>query len=224
MAKEKRSFSELLGEAPLAAQEDTVSLVGALERSHQKGKFVLALGPGRSVTLDVEAVKGHQVLGGGVGQILVQVDVDRESVPEEIKGAFDSPFTHFGYDVPITISYLDHPHKLPHVDIPFTIPTNDFPSPKNILEASGTIQENIGDPGFGGDPWQWGGGFGGPVPGAGAPFALATPHQAPQSTIAAMQMRGPVRGPTHYSDLTSPLYDKRPTEDISTPGFQRIYD
>ena len=81
---EKKSFNELLSEAPLASQENTVSLVGALGRSTQSGKFVLILGPGNSVTLDVDAVKGYQVLGGGIGQMLVQVDVDRERVPASI--------------------------------------------------------------------------------------------------------------------------------------------
>jgi hypothetical protein len=57
MADEKKSFNELLSEAPLAAKEDTISLVGALERSHQPGKFVLVLGGGRTLTLEVEAVK-----------------------------------------------------------------------------------------------------------------------------------------------------------------------
>lgn len=84
MAKEKKSFSELLSEAPMATQEDTVTLVGALGRSSQSGKFVLALGPGSSVTLEVDAVKGYQVLGGGVGQLLVQVELDRERVPDSI--------------------------------------------------------------------------------------------------------------------------------------------
>ena len=40
MSDEKRSFSELVGEAPLARNEGTVSLVGALARSHESGKFV----------------------------------------------------------------------------------------------------------------------------------------------------------------------------------------
>jgi hypothetical protein len=42
MADEKKSFSDLLSEAPLVPNEDTVTLVGALARSSQAGKFVLA--------------------------------------------------------------------------------------------------------------------------------------------------------------------------------------
>jgi len=87
MADETKSFSDLLSEAPLAPNEDTVSLVGTLARSNQPGKFVLATSPGNSLTLDVDAVKSHQVIGGGVGQLLVQVDVDRAKVPESVQGA-----------------------------------------------------------------------------------------------------------------------------------------
>ncbi len=89
MADEKKSFKDLLSEAPLAASEDTVSLVGALARSSDPAKFVLALGQGNNVTLDVAAVKSHQVLGGGVGQLLVQIEVDRSQLPEEAKQAVD---------------------------------------------------------------------------------------------------------------------------------------
>jgi hypothetical protein len=42
------------------------------------------------VTLDVDAVKDYQVIGGGVGQLLVQVDVDRERVPEAAQAAATS--------------------------------------------------------------------------------------------------------------------------------------
>jgi hypothetical protein len=84
MAGKTKSFSELLSEAPLSTAEETVTLAGALGRSTQAGKFVLTLGPGNSVTLDQSAVKSYQVLGGGVGQLLVQVDVDKDKVPAEV--------------------------------------------------------------------------------------------------------------------------------------------
>jgi hypothetical protein len=87
MADEKKSFSELVSAAPLAAAEDTINLVGALQRSHQKNKFVLVLGSGRSVTLEIDAVKDYRVLGGLVGQSLVQVDLDRKRVPRELTEA-----------------------------------------------------------------------------------------------------------------------------------------
>lgn len=92
MAEKKKSFSELLNDAPLTTPEDTVSLVGALGRTSQAGKFVLTMGPGASVTLDTSAVKGYQVLGGGVGQLLVQVDVDKDKVPAEVAQSAAAPF------------------------------------------------------------------------------------------------------------------------------------
>ena len=84
VADTKKTFTELLKDAPLAAQEDTVTLVGALARSRQSGKFVLHMGPAHSVTLDVDAVKDHQVLDGGVGQLLVRVDIDRAKAPDSV--------------------------------------------------------------------------------------------------------------------------------------------
>ena len=82
MADQTKSFDDLLSEAPLAANEDTVSLVGALARSNQPGKFVLMMSQGGSVTLETSAVKSHQVLGNAVGQTLVQVEVDKSKVPQ----------------------------------------------------------------------------------------------------------------------------------------------
>jgi hypothetical protein len=81
MSDAAESFSQLLSEAPLAAQEDTATLVGALSRSSQPGKFVLVLGPGNSLTLDIDDVKAHEVLGGGVGQMLVQLKIPRDKLP-----------------------------------------------------------------------------------------------------------------------------------------------
>ena len=81
MSDEKKSFSDLLGEAPMAAGENTISLVGVLARSHDSGKFVLALAANQSVTLDIDAVKDYKVLSGMIGQTIVQVEVDRDRVP-----------------------------------------------------------------------------------------------------------------------------------------------
>jgi hypothetical protein len=183
MSDEKKSFGELLNESPLAAGENTVSLVGALARSHQPGKFVLALAGNQSVTLDVDAVKEYKVLSGTIGQLIVQVDVDRDRVPVSLgqgqpalaQPAFvpNAPFKNPIFDQVFTSFIVDHP---------FTNPIVDNPPVKFIFEG-------IPDPtGFGVNPAPFGGGFG-PVAGgfAGlAPFALATPHQAPANALAAM--------------------------------------
>jgi hypothetical protein len=132
MADETKAFSKLLSEAPLSANDDTVSLVGALGRSTQAGKFVLALGPGNSVTLDVDAVKGHHVLGGGVGQLIVQVDIARDKVPDSVTQqgtqAAMAPFalatphhaSHAGfnpYNSPVILDNLHTPAYLDHTTI-----------------------------------------------------------------------------------------------------------
>jgi hypothetical protein len=157
MADGTKSFSDLLSEAPLAATEDTVTLVGALARSNQPGKFVLALSQGNSVTLDIDAVKGYQVVGGGVGQLLVQVDVDRAQVPDSVQeaaqpnreilsGIYDYKQPAADYKSPI----LDYKHptldKYPWEEPVRTHPETDL-----------------------------------------APFALATQQQAPPSALSAMQ-------------------------------------
>ena len=163
MAEEKKSFSEFVNQAP--AQDDTVSLVGAIGRSSQPGKFVLNMGPGNVLTLDVDAVKNYQVLGGGVGQSLVQIDVARESVPASAlvtQSIYTPPIVDYA-----TVYYFDH---------------NPFPKawydPKPLLDPGPTFVEGIDNP-FGNLP--------DPATGAIAPFALATAHQASQATLAAMQ-------------------------------------
>lgn len=133
MADKKKSFTELLSEAPLTTQEDTISLVGALGRSSQSGKFVLALGPGQSVTLDASAVKNYQVLGGGVGQVLVQIDVDRDKVPADVAQQAAAPFTvatphhaaAVGANVGMTVLAADTLHTIQAVDNVHTLPLLD---------------------------------------------------------------------------------------------------
>jgi hypothetical protein len=83
MAKEQESFETLVNEAPLAPTAGTVSLVGALARSAEAGKFVLTLQDGRVVVLETAAVKGYMGLGTSVGQTIVRVDVDAEEVRSE---------------------------------------------------------------------------------------------------------------------------------------------
>ena len=182
MAEKKKSFSDLLSEAPLAPAEDTVTLVGALARSSQSGKFVLALSQGNSVTLDIDSVKGYQVIGGGVGQLLVQVDVDKAKVPQAAQAAEPaSKFTGI------------HDIKHPTLDkYPWEEPVHIHP---DAMQA-GSKFTGIHDykhPTLDKYPWEE------PVhtnPETDlAPFALATPQQAPESALAAMQhvAAGPTR-------------------------------
>jgi len=126
MAAKTKSFSELLSEAPLAAAEETVTLAGALGRSSQAGKFVLTMGPGQSVTLDQSAVKSYQVLGGGVGQLLVQIEVDKDKVPAEASQQAAAPFAvatpHHAVptNVGLTPVVADNYHTVEYFDTPNT--------------------------------------------------------------------------------------------------------
>jgi hypothetical protein len=168
MADEEKSFEELLKAAPGGG---TVSLVGTLAQSSEPGKFVLTLQDGKTMTLATASVKGHAVLGTSVGQTIVRVDVDAGSLPS---GALGAPFTVADIYTPpgpdYKLAWRDHhpkpvmdPPKPPWVDpkMPWMDPVDPIP--------------------FGGAPTQGGGVV---------PFSLATPHQAPASTLAAMQGLG----------------------------------
>ena len=135
--------------------------------------------PERSVTLDIDAVREYRVLGGAVGQLLVQIEVDREKVPRETLGE---------------LSGAGFAGLKARQDVP-KLPVFDVPGQKPIVEATGTLAETVVNPGYGGDPYQ---GFGGA-----GPFALVTQHHAPAGVL------GPVMGGgSHFTiaicDPTSP--------------------
>jgi hypothetical protein len=162
MGDEKRSFSELVAEAPLAVTEGAVTVVGALARSHEAGKFVLIFCPENNVTLDIDAVKGYRVLGGAVGQLFVQVEIARDKLSQEALAAI----TKAGFGVGGVKALRDVPVKNPLLDVPVGKP---------IVESTGTLAEATVYPGFGdpypGTVYQSYGQLG--------PFALVTPHHAP---------------------------------------------
>jgi hypothetical protein len=198
---EKKSFSELLEEAPLASAEKTVCITGVLARSNDPGKFVLTTGDNQTITLDVDAVKEHRILSGMVGQLVVQVEVDKDRVPK-MAHAHEEIRTNPFYDQHRTAPIAD------------TSPRVDQYIYKNINENNGTIQENVIDPGnFGVDP-ALGQGF--------APFALATPSQVPQ----AMFREAAPGFHTGIWDLqTIHRYDKSPLTDFTGWGVpEQSYD
>lgn len=133
-----KSFGELVREAPEASGTGTVSLVGVLGRSHDPRKFVLTLADGRVVTLDVDAVRDHQVLSGATGQIVVRVGLDASHLPQELipnphvslKQLLNSPHTgwqdqvhtgstNFWLDQPLPIPQL--PPNTPPPIVPFSL-------------------------------------------------------------------------------------------------------
>jgi hypothetical protein len=205
MAEEKK-FAELVNEAPLATAEKTVSLTGLLARSQDRGKFVLTTGDNQKLTLDVDAVKEYKVLSGMVGQTVVQVEVDRDKVPASlIEGGAEPIRTLPVYDFPRTTPVTDIPHTHPITDFR-TIPVVDEMGPKYIIENTGTIQENVVDPG---------GNIGNPVYGAAAPFAFATAQQAPPSALGQAEMLQPFRTYPHIDLRTLAYWDKPPLTDIT---------
>jgi hypothetical protein len=249
MAGQEKSFKDLLGEAPLAAKSDTVCVVGTLARSPEPGKFVLTPSGGEPMTLEIDAVKGHTVLAGAVGQTLVRVDLDAARVPESLREDLTRPI-----------------HKIPYLD------QTGYFDHSGILDITGFLQD-ISHPGFGTDP------IGGPVPFPGpdpgplmemqarhifhtvpekdntgyyfdtpgpspwlgtvpdpfpvSPFIMATPHHASAAQIAALQggayPAGAAVAPFMFQTLpqfdhTTPFLDrpKRPTED-GTIGTHRDF-
>jgi hypothetical protein len=120
MAREEKSFEDLIKEAPRGG---TVSLVGALTQSSEAGKFVLNLQDGRTMTLETALVKGHTVLGTSVGQTIVRIDVDAASIPASAPSAtFADINTPPGVDH--TLAWLDHGPKPFWQDAP---PPYQFP-------------------------------------------------------------------------------------------------
>jgi hypothetical protein len=163
MTDEKKSFAELLNDAPLAAGENTVRLVGSLARSNDNKKFVLGLAGNQSVTIEIDAVKDYRVLSSGIaGPLIVEVEVDRHRLP-----APTPPPAYF---------------KDPIVDLP-RMTAGETTAELTLVEQTGALYGPI-IPTNPGDPW----GVYGPSlgdPGV-APFAIAAARQAPQHVIGAM--------------------------------------
>jgi hypothetical protein len=220
MAKDDKSFKELLSEAPLAAKADTVTVIGALARATEADKFELTLADGHSVTLETNAVKSFTRLGSAVGQVLVQLELDAKLLPKDLdllKPALFQKPPHKDINKPPN---SDFPTKTPYEDLlrPYFVHQkplySDPKAPYYDFHGTGVldvINTGIADTphtgvadtlGTGladtpGDPFHTG------VAAAGAaPFALATPHQAPAETLAAM-MQLYARS-TPVSDFYSP--------------------
>lgn len=71
VANEEHDFATLLHDAPMAPDADTVTVVGTLARTHDAAHFMLTLPDGRSVTLEVNAVKSAKTIAGAIGQSVV---------------------------------------------------------------------------------------------------------------------------------------------------------
>lgn len=163
MTGKDKSFEELVNEAPAAPAAGTVSLVGALAQSSEPGKFVLALQDGSTVTLETAAVKGHEVLGTSVGQTIVRVDVEAEKIPPTSPTPVSEIFRKPFKDPGSDTFPPRDPPKDPWVD--HKLPWQDPPK-QPWVEHKEPVFDQF------------------------APFAIATPHQVPASTLAAVQGGG----------------------------------
>jgi hypothetical protein len=84
MATNESDFAKLLLDAPMARDADIVTVVGILERTHDTARFMLRMSDGRSVVLDVDAVKSAKTIAGAIGQSLVQLELDAKRTPESL--------------------------------------------------------------------------------------------------------------------------------------------
>jgi hypothetical protein len=182
MASQAKSFEDLVKESPSAPAAGTVSLVGTLSQSPEAGKFVLTLEDGRGLTMETSAVSGHTVLGSSVGRTVVRVDVEASKVPATVAGPAGAA------GAITTVHFLDQPITNPDIDHPFTVARFDYTVA--WLDHIGTlpaVDYYVAGPGNVPPGWPVEAGGGGV-----APFALATPQQAPASTMAALQGQGVV--------------------------------
>jgi hypothetical protein len=161
----------------------TVSLVGALAQSSEAGKFMLTLQDGRALTLAMTSVKGHAVLGSSVGQTIVRIDVDAGSLPAGAPG------------VPLAVDIYTPP------PVDYTLASRDIGN-KPVLDHTLPWVEHAFP--FGISP--------GPT-GAALPFALATPHQVPPETLAALGQAFPAFAKHAFFDRTGADIDKPPFQD-----------
>ena len=126
MANEENDFANLLRDAPLAADADTLSVAGILARSPDPARFVLTLADGQSVTLEVEAVKSAKVLAGTIGQSIVQLEIDAKRVP-------DSLLAGIGFKARADVV------KTQLGDIPNVLGSGGGSPPKEVIEGIGAL-------------------------------------------------------------------------------------
>jgi hypothetical protein len=202
MAKDEKTFAELLAESPKAAGENTVTLVGTVARHENPEKFVLYAQDGGSHTLDVAAVKKHTVMGQSVGHAVVQIEIDRDRAPQlGPSGRFSSPKPI--WDTPkfppydkLPIWDLKHPpfDKLPIWDPKYPwlekIPIADIP--RKEIGSDGPLGTLVENP-------QWGSGVDPAYAQAGGvmPFSIAMGHQVGGQQLDALQMVS-FNGPRTY--------------------------
>jgi hypothetical protein len=179
VANEEHDFAQLLRDAPMASDADTVTVVGILARTHDAAHFMLTLPDGRSVTLEVNTVKSAKAIAGAIGQSVVQLELDAKRVPESVRDFRIGPVH--------KILWSDH--KSPASELNTLIAEHPYGNQGH------TAVENIGATGGpGAGIYPGGAAAGGPTWFAQpAPFVAAMPHQADPTTIEALALFGGTR-------------------------------
>ena len=90
MHKDEISFEKLLSDAPAATDADSLTVVGVLARTADPARFSLTLPNGQAQILNVNAVKSSRKLAGAVGQFIVELVLDAEQVPENLRASLNS--------------------------------------------------------------------------------------------------------------------------------------
>jgi hypothetical protein len=173
VANEEHDFATLLRDAPMASDADTVTVVGTLARTHDAGHFMLTLPDGRSVTLEINAVKSAKAIAGAIGQSVVQLELDAKRIPENVATRLFGNKSGPDYLPHFTVSYIDYSVGLPqgtHGSIP-AIEAIQPSAPASFAQA--------------------------------APFVAAMPHQASPATIEALAFFGGTRTYFNAYDWTT---------------------
>jgi hypothetical protein len=182
MATQETDFKELLSRAPAVRDADTVTVVGAIARSSDATKFVLVTADGQTFTLDVAAVKKHNVIADSIGHLVVELDLDATKIPAEARK---------------TVATIANPG--------FKGPLEGNTGVKDLLTTAETAAEVIHYPGSLPLWADYGPGFGNPAYGYASPFVVVTAHQAPEETMATMQRADLLSRSTRY------IWDVSPT-------------
>jgi hypothetical protein len=206
MAEDKSDFQKLLSEAPLASSADTVTVVGTLSRTPDAAHFMLTLADGRSVTLDVNAVKSAKKIAGAIGQSMVQLELDAKHVPEGVREMrpdmnFKAPAAETHPAIAELNTFIaDQGHT--GVFDPVHTGALD-PAGTGAFDPVGTgAFDPIGVPGQGNFMWAAAANTPWYADTAHAPFIAATPHQADPRAMAALSLfNNPFNGPRTYFSL-----------------------
>lgn len=182
MESSESSFVQLLDRAPAVSSSDSVTVVGALARSPEQGKFVLATSDGQTHTLDIGAVRKHRVLAESVGQLLVELELDAKKVPAEVR----------------SVLTLRTP----------TVAAADQQTFAEMATAAETTKEATTDYPVHTGWWDYGPGFGGGAGYGASPFIAATAHQAPVDRIYKVRYDPPNTG---VWDTNTGVYDSAHT-------------